>query len=306
LERSESNPSQTAAPRRVKSGSRFSAVWRWLAILKTDAKPECRRVENSPLVPSVADPSKLILLLTESPFSIWLLECENEHGADASRHDHEQLLLLLPVPYRAESGDLAAVGRQVTTCVVKELDLQRLANIHGWLWVAGRPVPPLPLHHQLDLGRDVVTERMDMHLVWTTGRMFLKPIPRFLLEPQFWTEYLSCGGECGCSSNKVDAQGCTQECGRGIRQRALGFLLSCAALISHETDFRIAKENHLLPPEISWPAWRISLSSWISELIYPHIDPRFHHDELRLSRLSKIYRLRQNLLRLPHFVQLDL
>ncbi|KAJ4175991.1 hypothetical protein NW767_015596 [Fusarium falciforme] len=29
---------------------------------------------------------------------------------------------------------------------------------------------------------------------------------------------------------------------------------------------------------------------------YPHIDPRFHYGELRLSRLSKIYRLRRNLL----------
>lgn len=88
-------------------------------------------------MPSVADPSKLTLLLTEFPFSIRLLECKNEHGADASRHDHEQLLSLLPAPYRAESGDLAAAGRQVTAYVVKELDLQRLASIHGWLWVAG-------------------------------------------------------------------------------------------------------------------------------------------------------------------------
>lgn len=25
-------------------------------------------------------------------------------------------------------------------------------------------------------------ERMDMHLVWTTGRMFLNPIPRFVIK----------------------------------------------------------------------------------------------------------------------------
>ncbi|KAH7141596.1 hypothetical protein B0J13DRAFT_608531 [Dactylonectria estremocensis] len=166
----------------------------------------------------------------------------------------------------------------------------------------GRVMPPRPLHHQLVLGREIViTERMDIHLVSTTGRMFLKPIPRFLLEPQLWTKYLSCGGDCGCSSNKDDAQGCTQELGRGIRQRVLGFLFSYAALISHESDFRIAKENRLLPPEISWPGWRIFVERLDTELIYPHIDPRFH-SELRLNRLSKIYCLWQNLLLgyLPH------
>ncbi|KAH7115553.1 hypothetical protein EDB81DRAFT_621919, partial [Dactylonectria macrodidyma] len=181
-----------------------------------------------------------------------------EHGADASRHDHDQLLSLLPASCRTESGDLTAAGRQVTPCVEKELDLQRLASIHSWLWVTGRDMPPRPLHHQLVLGRGIVImERMDIHLVSTTGRMFLKPIPHFLLEPQLWTKYLSCGRECGCSSDKDDAQGCTQERGRGIRQRSLGFLFSYAALISQESDFRISKESRLLSPEISWPGWRI-------------------------------------------------
>src|SRR5690606_22813919 len=31
--------------------------------------------------------------------------------------------------------------------------------------------------------------------------------------------------------------------------------------------------------------------------IYPRVDPRFHYGELRLSRLNKIYRLKENLLR---------
>ncbi|KAH8652846.1 hypothetical protein BGZ61DRAFT_500805 [Ilyonectria robusta] len=255
---------------------------------------DCWFVDQGPSPPRIAP---------NSPPSIRLLERENEHGADASRHDHDQLLLLLPASYRTESGDLAAAGRQVTPCVEKELDLQRLASIHSWLWVAGRLMPPRPLHHQLVLGREIViTERMDMHLVWTTGRMFLKPIPRFLLEPQFWTKY-SRGRECGCSSDKDNAQGCTQERGRDIRQHALGFLFSYAALISHESDFRIAKENRLLPPEISWPGWRIFVEQLDTEFICPHIDPRFHHGELRLNRLSKIYCLRQNLLRgcLPHW-----
>lgn len=66
-------------------------------------------------------------------------------------------------------------------CVKKELDLRRLEKVIDWLWVVGRPMPHHPLHHQLLLGREIfITERMDMHLVWTRGWIFLKPIPRFL------------------------------------------------------------------------------------------------------------------------------
>ncbi|KAM3562071.1 hypothetical protein ARSEF4850_002919 [Beauveria asiatica] len=101
---------------------------------------------------------------------------------------HDGLLALLPASYRTESGDLAAACQHATAYVEeKELDLQRLTSIRGWLWVAGLPLPPRALHHQLLLGREIfVTERMDMNLVWTAGRMFLKPIPRFLLDPAFW------------------------------------------------------------------------------------------------------------------------
>lgn len=85
-------------------------------------------------------------------------------------------------------------------CIEKELNLQRLHKVLRWLWVVGRPMPPSPLHYQLLLYREIfVTEQMDMHLVWTTGRIFLKPIPRFLLEPRLWIDYLACTPDCLCS-----------------------------------------------------------------------------------------------------------
>ncbi|KAM3490537.1 hypothetical protein MY3957_006151 [Beauveria namnaoensis] len=104
---------------------------------------------------------------SKPPFSIRLLE----QNAVAGQGERDQLLALLPALYRKESGDMAAVGQHVTACVEEELNLERLASIHGWLWIAGLPLPPL----------------------WTTGRMFLKPIPRFLLDPAFWARYLTCG-----------------------------------------------------------------------------------------------------------------
>ncbi|RYP16559.1 hypothetical protein DL767_010167 [Monosporascus sp. MG133] len=90
------------------------------------------------------------------PFSIPLLD-----AADASG---------LPASSRTDSHGLAAPSRDVITYIEKELDLERLNRIFAWLWIAGRPMPPRPLHHQLLLGREIfVTEQMDMHLVWTTG-----------------------------------------------------------------------------------------------------------------------------------------
>ncbi|KAH7141677.1 hypothetical protein EDB81DRAFT_884752 [Dactylonectria macrodidyma] len=56
-----------------------------------------------------------------------------------------------------------------------------LAVACGSVHAAASAAPPVLV------GRDViVTEQMDMHLVWTTRRIFLEPIPRFLLEPRFW------------------------------------------------------------------------------------------------------------------------
>jgi hypothetical protein len=107
---------------------------------------------------------------------------------------------LLSASYRTEYDNLAAPGRHMTAWIETELDLQRLHRIFAWLWMAGRPTPPRSLHYQLLLGREVfVAERMDMHLVWTTGRIFLKPVPRFVLAPLFWTRYLRCEDGCRCS-----------------------------------------------------------------------------------------------------------
>ena len=168
-------------------------------------------------------------------------------------------------------------------------------------------MPPRPLHHQLMIDRDIcITEQMDMHLVWTTGQIFLKPIPRFLLDPGFWRAHLPKNSR-------------FQKC-------ALGFLFSYAALISYESDLFIAQDRHLIPKEVEWQDWKTFVKEILqpgtadidgpqesskdpqtadikgfqkssSELktagIYDRIDDRFIYGELRLSRLNKIYRLKQ-------------
>lgn len=124
-----------------------------------------------------------------------------------------------------------------------------------------------------------------MHLVWMTGRIFLKPVPRFLLDPRIWTERFTCLQDCECSkeASSRKSKGCKQ---RRLRKCALGFLFSFVALITHESDFHIAQANYLLPPEVKWLTWRTLVEQLDTEHIYPNIDPRFHYGELRLGRLD--------------------
>lgn len=150
-------------------------------------------------------------------------------------------------------------------------------------------MPPRPLHKQLILSREVVvTEQMDMHLVWSTGRIFFKPIPRFLIEPLPWDRFLSCERSCRCPpvASAKERPLCPLQ---KAKRCALGFLFSYVALIRHESDILIAKEKYLLPEEVKWHSWRIFVEQLGPSHIYRKIDPRFVYGELRLSRLNKIY-----------------
>ncbi|KAH7008705.1 hypothetical protein EDB80DRAFT_717233 [Ilyonectria destructans] len=232
----------------------------------------------------------------QSPFSVRLLRSCDEIS-DPSQPDEELLLQLLPASYGTDNDDLVAPGLDDSTWIKKELDIRRLNKVITWLWVAGRPMPPRPLHYQILVNREIfLTEKMDMHLVWTTGRISLKPLPRFLLEPHFWSHFLHCRPNCSCSKAvEVDMLGDTVECAeKRLWKCAMGFLFSYAALIRHESDFAIAQEKHLLPAEVKWAAWRTFVKELDTEHIYPEIDTRFIYGELRLSRLNKIYRLSQH------------
>ncbi|KAH6886459.1 hypothetical protein B0T10DRAFT_81252 [Thelonectria olida] len=247
------------------------------------------------------------------PFAKCLLKA---NSADPHHTEHA----LLSAAYSTETDDLAAprldnVGRaSIDAEINRELDVKRLARIQRWWWLVGLPKPPRPLHKQVALGRNVVIdEKMDMHLVWTTGRIYLKPIPRFILCDKFWSENLTCQHPtpCPCSAPtpasaspnttlntrgtlllNQPGQSQKQECSRqSNRRRALGFLLSYVALVRHESDFIIAQESRLIPKDISWPVWNNMARSILSmDNIYHQIDPRFVYGELRLSRLNKIYR----------------
>ncbi|KAI1211485.1 uncharacterized protein F4807DRAFT_417814 [Annulohypoxylon truncatum] len=126
----------------------------------------------------------------------------------------------------------------------------------------------------------VVTERADEHLVWHEHRIFVKPLPAFLLSHGFWTAHL-----CGGGGNGRD--------GAGLHASARGMLLSYAWLVAHPSDFAIASDLRLLPAGITWERWTAFAACVLASLdlrAMDDVDPRYRYGELRLSRLDMLTR----------------
>ena len=225
---------------------------------------------------------KLTHLFQECPFSFaslvlppgWVTGSNPEPASPAyTRHDgvhfrHGQPSVFLPV----------------------ELNLRRLEVVEKYLWLAGRPMPARPLHAQLTMNRSIMlTEQLDMHLLWQDQRMFLKPLPRYLLQPAFWHEHLICREKCSCVISDGMASNFT--CGTAdLRSIALGFLLSWVSLVQYESDLRIAQEAHLLPLDMSWSVWHGLVSQLIPFQDHRSIHRRWIYGELRMHRINLMYR----------------
>lgn len=152
-------------------------------------------------------------VLQTAPFTTCLLKSKkrappsqlssSDSTADGAATDRNSGRGDIPASYRdddkgrieiVDDGDLEAF-------LSTELSLRRLDEIYNSLWLTGLPRPPRPLHRQLSLDRSItITERMDMHLVWGYGRIFLKPLPPFLLDPVFWETELACRENCLCKN----------------------------------------------------------------------------------------------------------
>ncbi|KAI8625365.1 hypothetical protein F5Y19DRAFT_450464 [Xylariaceae sp. FL1651] len=194
---------------------------------------------------------------------------EDRQGA----RDMQDVTSLLPASHRTKT-DHIIVPQANSEFLSGELLVKQLNNIQDWLWVCGRPMPPRPLHHQVVISREItVTERPELHLVWSNKRIFLKPLPSWLLDPDFWASHLL-----------HDAS---------LARCARGFLFSYTALIAYESDFRLAQEKGLLPPALTWVGWKELVKEVLQNYDPALANPRYWYGELRLGRLNTIYRLRK-------------
>jgi hypothetical protein len=147
---------------------------------------------------------------------------------------------------------------------------------HLWVMSTQSNANINPLHRQRVKGREIfVTEEPRLHLVWWHDRIFVKPLPRYLLSYYFWDVVLAQNSP--WLGNRQDA----------IRSAALGYLRTYRYLVQRETDFRIAQQDHLhlIPREVSW-AELCQFVSGFDQIKDNDVSLRYCYGELRLSRLN--------------------
>lgn len=155
----------------------------------------------------------------------------------------------------------------ITEYLKKDLLVEKLNELHPHLWWAGRFGNIRPLHKQKMMHRNIIiTENPDLHMVWYDSTIYIKPMPKYLLDKEFFREYIFGDPE--------------------LRRSADGFLLSYSKLICHESDFNVATETGLLSGT-DWPTWCRFASGFRN--IEPHdANKRYHYGEIRLRRLNQI------------------
>ena len=166
--------------------------------------------------------------------------------------------------------------------LVQDICPTKLNKLAPHLWLCSTPshtnIPPL--HNHAVHGRTIIpTEDPALHLVWTTGHIYIKPLPAYLLSHALWTQYLLCNDD-AISKKKI------------VCQAALGLLRSYHHSIRHECDFRIAQQSHLnlVPPYITWKQW-CSFSISFGAIENSEVAPRYHYGKLQLSRLHWLVRI---------------
>ncbi|KAF4490393.1 glycosyltransferase family 28 domain containing protein [Fusarium agapanthi] len=213
------------------------------------------------------------------PFTVRVLQ-KDFLGDDLESKDEFNSLL----PASNRFNDDIVVPASDPNFLERELSVSRLNDVQEWLWACGRPMPPRPLHHQRLISREIViSELSELHMIWWRNRIFLKPIPAYLLDPDFWVSNISDTAHLDVAEGNIDAS-------------ARGFLFSYAALIAYKSDFRIAKEHGLLPEEVTWEGWKALTAEILDNHRYDRVNPRYWYGELRLSRLNKVYALRKGYL----------
>ena len=139
-----------------------------------------------------------------------------------------------------------------------------------------------PLHHQAVRGRNIiVTENPQLHLVWYYDRIYIKPIPRYLLSHAFW-KFLE--------SQSVE-----------LRTAITGFVRTYSYLIRYECDFLLANQLALLPhddgsissdgsDQITFERFASFIAAF-QKLPDESVSLRYGYGELRLSRLNMCARI---------------
>ena len=182
--------------------------------------------------------------------------------------------------------------REISSYLSTDLETQLLDELYDRLWLVARKSGDSidALHVQKIRGRTIIPcEDPRLHLVWQHGKIFVKPIPAYLLNHEFWSTYLCHPLTSEANTTKANTELAALNTNRSV---AIGFLRSYAFLVKHQLDFIVAKEAHLIPHELDWIRWSKFMHSFcfIEE---EQVAKRYHYGQLRISRLNWIVRLFQ-------------
>ncbi|KAJ1323370.1 DUF6601 domain-containing protein [Microdochium nivale] len=167
--------------------------------------------------------------------------------------------------------------KQVLEFVSRDIvprDLNRISPRLWWMSTWNKENVS-PLHRQRVKNRQIIlTEEAKLHLVWAYKIIYIKPLPRYLLSKPFWDMYL-------CQHPSQPAS----EALALIRAAAFGLIRSYAYLVHHESDFNIAVDLQLLPPDTTWDDFTRYLCA-MRAIPDDHCSPRYAYGEIRLTRLN--------------------
>lgn len=161
-------------------------------------------------------------------------------------------------------------------------DLDTLSP-HLWLVATQSSSHISPLHEHILKGRHVaITEDQELHLTWTNNRVFIKPMPRYMLSYAFWTAKLVPDTNLTKCAN-------AQTPSEALLRAALGFMRTYYYLVRHESDLRIANESCL----VSFDRDNVTIEefhefiSGFAEIQDDEVSPRYSsYGTLGLSRLN--------------------
>ena len=190
-----------------------------------------------------------------------------------------------PAIYLDESHEFHVLSREgLKDWIREDTNVDRLNRVHKHLWLTGLARPARPLHEQLVLGKEIViTEKADLHLTWRDGKIYVKPLPDYLICPEAWQDFLV-----------QDAH---------LYGAAVGMLWSWLWLVRTRSDFNLAHSKSLLPPHVTWTHWSTICGAVVRNIDREMLNPRYQYGELEIPRLNWLYRFCSNTTSLEHLVR---